>query len=275
MNGGIKMKKSIIFLLAIAMMTGVLLSACSGAQQTAKDTSLEDIKKAGKFIVGLDDSFPPMGFRDEAGNIVGFDIDLAKEAAKRLGVEVEFRPIDWNSKELELKNKKIDMIWNGLTITEERKKNMAFTKPYLANKQIIVVLEGSDVKGKADLAGKKVGAQLDSSGAEAVQNDEEVYNSLEELVLYPDYLEAFLDLENGRIAALVVDEILGKYYIAKRGSGYKVLDENFGDEEYGVGLRLEDKQLLDALNKVLDEMKEDGTMAEISKQWFGEDIILK
>ncbi len=269
------MKKSIIFLLAIAMMTGVLLSACSGAQQTAKDTSLEDIKKAGKFIVGLDDSFPPMGFRDEAGNIVGFDIDLAKEAAKRLGVEVEFRPIDWNSKELELKNKKIDMIWNGLTITEERKKNMAFTKPYLANKQIIVVLEGSDVKGKADLAGKKVGAQLDSSGAEAVQNDEEVYNSLEELVLYPDYLEAFLDLENGRIAALVVDEILGKYYIAKRGSGYKVLDENFGDEEYGVGLRLEDKQLLDALNKVLDEMKEDGTMAEISKQWFGEDIILK
>ena len=269
------MKKSIIFLLAIAMMTGVLLSACSGAQQTAKDTSLEDIKKAGKFIVGLDDSFPPMGFRDEAGNIVGFDIDLAKEAAKRLGVEVEFRPIDWNSKELELKNKKIDMIWNGLTITEERKKNMALTKPYLANKQIIVVLEGSDVKGKAHLAGKKVGAQLDSRGAEAVQNDEEVYNSLEELVLYPDYLEAFLDLENGRIAALVVDEILGKYYIAKRGSGYKVLDENFGDEEYGVGLRLEDKQLLDALNKVLDEMKEDGTMAEISKQWFGEDIILK
>jgi polar amino acid transport system substrate-binding protein len=275
MNGGIEMKKRIIFLLVIAMMAGVVLSACSGGKQTSKDTSLDDVKKAGKFIVGLDDSFPPMGFRDEAGNIVGFDIDLAKEVAKRLDVEVEFKPIDWNSKELELKNKKIDMIWNGLTITEERKENMAFTKPYLANKQIIVVLEGSDVKGKADLAGKKVGAQLDSSGAEAVQNDEDVYNSLEELVLYPDYLEAFLDLENGRISAIVVDEILGKYYIAKRDGGYEVLDENFGDEEYGVGLRLEDKQLLDALNKALDEMKNDGTMAEISKEWFGEDIILR
>jgi polar amino acid transport system substrate-binding protein len=275
MNGGIEMKKRIIFLLVIAMMAGVVLSACSGGKQTSKDTSLDDVKKAGKFIVGLDDSFPPMGFRDEAGNIVGFDIDLAKEVAKRLDVEVEFKPIDWNSKELELKNKKIDMIWNGLTITEERKENMAFTKPYLANKQIIVVLEGSDVKGKADLAGKKVGAQLDSSGAEAVQNDEDVYNSLEELVLYPDYLEAFLDLENGRISAIVVDEILGKYYIAKREGGYEVLDENFGDEEYGVGLRLEDKQLLDALNKALDEMKNDGTMAEISKEWFGEDIILR
>ena len=120
-----------------------------------------------------------------------------------------------------------------------------------------------------------MGAQLDSSGAEAVQNDEDVYNSLEELVLYPDYLEAFLDLENGRISAIVVDEILGKYYIAKRDGGYEVLDENFGDEEYGVGLRLEDKQLLDALNKALDEMKNDGTMAEISKEWFGEDIILR
>ena len=114
------MKKRIIFLLVIAMMAGVVLSACSGGKQTSKDTSLDDVKKAGKFIVGLDDSFPPMGFRDEAGNIVGFDIDLAKEVAKRLDVEVEFKPIDWNSKELELKNKKIDMIWNGLTITEER-----------------------------------------------------------------------------------------------------------------------------------------------------------
>jgi len=275
MNGGIEMKRNLVFLLVVVMMAGILLSACSGAQQTGKDESLEAVKKAGKIVVGLDDSFPPMGFRDESGEIVGFDIDLAREAAKRLGVEAEFRPIDWNSKELELKNKKIDLIWNGLTITEERKKNMAFTKPYLANTQIIVVLEGSDIKSKADLAGKKVGAQLDSSGAEAVENDKDVYDSLEELVLYPDYLEAFLDLENGRIAALVVDEILGKYYIAKRDGGYKVLEDNFGEEEYGVGLRLEDKQLLDALNEVLDEMKEDGTMAEISKEWFGEDIILK
>jgi polar amino acid transport system substrate-binding protein len=275
LNGGIEVKRSTIVLLTLALMVGLLLSACSGAQETAKDDSLERIKQAGKFIVGLDDTFAPMGFRDEEGNIVGFDIDLAKEAAKRLGVEVEFKPIDWNSKELELKNKKIDMIWNGLTITEDRKKNMAFTKPYLVNTQIIIVPEGSSIKSKADLAGKKVGVQMSSSSLEALKKDKEVYDSLAEVVEYPDNLEALLDLKAGRIDAVVADEILGRYYIEKRNENFVVLDDNFGTEEYGVGLRLEDKQLLEALNRVLDEMKQDGTMSEISKKWFGEDIIKK
>lgn len=261
--------------LTLSLMIGFLLSACSGAQETAKDDSLDRIKQAGKFIVGLDDTFAPMGFRDESGNIVGFDIDLAKEAAKRLGVEVEFKPIDWNSKELELKNRKIDMIWNGLTITEDRKKNMAFTKPYLVNTQIIIVPEGSTIKNKADLAGKKVGVQMSSSSLEALKKDKKVYESLAEVVEYPDNLEALLDLKAGRIDAVVADEILGRYYIEKRKENFVVLDDNFGTEEYGVGLRLEDKALLEALDKVLDEMKQDGTMSEISKKWFGEDIIKK
>ncbi|MFS8501102.1 MAG: amino acid ABC transporter substrate-binding protein [Caldicoprobacter sp.] len=271
------MKRSTIAILTLALMVGLLLSACAGAQQAAdaKDDSLKRIKQAGKFIVGLDDAFAPMGFRDENGNIVGFDVDLAKEAAKRLGVEVEFKPIDWDSKELELKNRKIDMIWNGLTITEERKKNMAFTKPYLVNTQIIIVPQGSTIKSKADLAGKKVGVQMSSSSLEALEKDKEVFESLAEVVQYPDNLEALLDLKAGRIDAVVADEILGRYYIEKRNENFVILEDNFGTEEYGVGLRLEDKELLEALDKVLDEMKQDGTMAEISKKWFGEDIIKK
>lgn len=275
MNGGIEVKRNIIAFLTLILTATLLLSACSGNQNPAKDDSLEAIKQAGKFVVGLDDAFAPMGFRDENGNIVGFDIDLAKEAAKRLGVEVEFKPIDWNSKELELKNKKIDMIWNGLTITEDRKKNMAFSKPYLVNTQIIIVPQDSSIKSKADLAGKKVGVQMSSSSLEAVKKDKEVYESLAELVEYPDNLEALLDLKAGRIDAVVADEILGRYYIEKRNENFVILDDNFGTEEYGVGLRLADKALLKALDKVLDEMKQDGTMAEISKKWFGEDIIKK
>ncbi|WP_207754227.1 amino acid ABC transporter substrate-binding protein [Caldicoprobacter guelmensis] len=270
-----EVKKRSFLILTLILVAGFMLSACSEAKQVSKDDSLEKVKQAGKFIVGLDDTFAPMGFRDESGNIVGFDIDLAKEAAKRLGVEVEFKPIDWNSKELELKNRKIDMIWNGLTITEDRKKNMAFTKPYLVNTQIIIVPEGSSIKSKADLAGKKVGVQISSSSLEALKKDKEVYESLAEVVEYPDNLEALLDLKAGRIDAVVADEILGRYYIEKRKENFVVLDDNFGTEEYGVGLRLEDKALLEALDKVLDEMKQDGTMSEISKKWFGEDIIKK
>jgi polar amino acid transport system substrate-binding protein len=267
------MKRITIIFLVATLVMGLFLTGCSATQQTGKDESLGNVKKAGKFIVGLDDAFPPMGFRDEGGNIVGFDIDTANEAAKRLGVEVEFKPIDWGSKEMELKNKNIDMIWNGLTITEERKKNMAFTKPYLENTQIIIVLEGSSIKAKGDLAGKKVGVQMDSSGAEAVENDKDVYNSLDEMRQYPDYTEALQDLNIGRIDAVVVDEVVGRYYVVKNPDKYVILDDNFGLEEYGVGLRLEDKQLLNALDEVLDEMKQDGTMAEISKKWFGKDIV--
>lgn len=142
------MKKLSILILTIILSVAFMISGCSQANKSdnagstadvVEDTSLEDIKAAGKFVVGLDDTFAPMGFKDEDGNLVGFDIDTAKEVAKRMGVDVEFKSIDWQSKELELKSGKIDMIWNGLTITEERKKNMAFTDPYLDNRQIVVV----------------------------------------------------------------------------------------------------------------------------------------
>ncbi len=249
--------------IALALAAVLVVSLLAGCGAPAKK----------KIVVGLDDHFPPMGFRDDKNNIVGFDVDMAKEAAKRLGMEVEFKPIDWNSKEAELNGKRIDMLWNGLTITEKRKENILFSNAYMENKQIIVVAANSPLKTKASLAGKVVGVQDGSSSIEAVEKEASVAKSFKELKKYPDNVAALMDLKAGRIDALVVDEIVGRYYIAKKAGEYAVLGENFGSEEYGVGLRKDDKDLHAKLQKVLDEMKKDGTSAKISQQWFGANIV--
>ena len=226
-------------------------------------------------VIGIDDNFPPMGFRDEKNEIVGFDIDLAKEAAKRLGVEVTFKPIDWSAKEAELNSKRIDALWNGLTITEERKKNILFTSPYLKNHQIIVVTEKSSIQTKVDLKDKVVGVQDGSSAIGAVEADAETAKSLKELKKFGDNVTALMDLSAGRLDALVVDEVVGRYYTAKKPEEYRVLDENFGTEDYGVGTRKDDTALGEKLQKALDEMKADGAAAQISTKWFGKDIVVK
>ncbi|MBP2652773.1 MAG: fliY 1 [Firmicutes bacterium] len=253
------MRKLVCFLLVLVT-AGTLIAGCGSSDKK-------------KIVVGLDDNFPPMGFRDESNNLVGFDVEMANEAAKRLGMEVEFKPIDWNSKEAELNGKRVDVLWNGLTITEKRKENIAFTKPYMENHQIIVVNADSPIKGKADLAGKVVGTQEGSSSVEAIEKDESTMKSFKELKKYGDNIAALLDLKAGRLDALVVDEVVGRYYISKKPGEYVVLSDDFGAEEYGVGLRKDDKDLLDKLQKALDEMKKDGTSAAISKKWFGTDIV--
>ncbi|HOV63007.1 MAG TPA: amino acid ABC transporter substrate-binding protein, partial [Spirochaetia bacterium] len=248
----------------------ISLPVFAGGKSETADTSLAKIKEKGNFVLGLDDSFPPMGFRDDSGNIVGFDIDLAKEAAKRMGVDVVLKPVDWDGVLLSLKKGDIDVIWNGLTITESRKEQIAFSKPYLENRQIIVVKGDSSIQKKADLAGKTVGLQMGSSSEEALASDATTASSLKEVRKYSNNVEALLDLAAGRIDAVVVDEIVGRYYIAKKPGEYKVLSENFGTESYGVGIRKEDVSFRTELDRVLDEMKKDGTADEISRNWFGE-----
>lgn len=252
--------KKWIALVLVAMLMITLLAGCGTSERK-------------KIVVGLDDNFPPMGFRDDKNTLVGFDIDMAKEAAKRLGMEVEFKPIDWNSKEAELGGKRVDALWNGLTITEKRKANILFTNAYMENKQIIVVAANSPIKTKADLAGKAVGVQDGSSSIEAVEKEAAVAKSFKELKKYPDNVAALMDLKAGRIDALVVDEIVGRYYIAKKANEYAILSDNFGSEEYGVGVRKDDKDLQAKLQKALDDMKKDGTSAKISQQWFGANIV--
>ncbi|MDP4119526.1 MAG: transporter substrate-binding domain-containing protein [Bacillota bacterium] len=174
------------------------------------DDSLKKVKEKGKLILGLDASFPPMGYTDDNNNVVGFDIDLAKEVAKRMGVTLVPKPTDWDTITLSLNSNKIDCIWNGLTINSDRLKAMFFAKPYLNNYQAIMVPEGSSIKSVADLAGKKVGYQKGSSALDAI-NASSVKSSIAKLSSYPDNVSAFLDLKVGRIDALVLDSVVSKY----------------------------------------------------------------
>lgn len=177
------------------------------------DTSLQYVLDKGELILGLDETFPPMGFRDEKGEIIGFDIDLATEVCSRLGVKLKLQPIKWTAKEMELSGKTIDCIWNGMSVDDERIEKFDLSKPYIANKQIIIVSEESGIKTKADLAGKRIGVQADSSAIGAVQADKATADSFASLDQYDSNDDAYLDLKAGRIDALVVDEVYGRYMI--------------------------------------------------------------
>jgi polar amino acid transport system substrate-binding protein len=263
------MKKLTAVLLLSA---GALLAAC-GKQEAATPAAAPAAVAMTKIVVGLDDNFPPMGFRDEKNELVGFDIDMAREAAKRMAVEVEFKPIDWSAKEAELAGKRVDALWNGLTITDERKKNLDFTAPYMENHQIVVVAANSPIKTKADMAGKVVGAQEGSSAVDAVKKDAAVFASFKEFKTFGDNVTALMDLATGRLGAVVVDEVVGRYYVAKKPTEYAIINEHFGTEDYGVGVRKGDTELHGKLDKALAEMKKDGAAAAIATQWFGKDII--
>ena len=261
-------------LLATVALTAIL-AAC-GKNEPASNTAAAPASApaaAAKLVVGLDDNFPPMGFRDDKNEIVGFDIDMAREAAKRAGVEVEFKPIDWNAKEAELLGKRVDALWNGLTILEERTEKILFSDPYMVNKQIIIVKAGSPIKTKADMAGKVVGAQEGSSAVTALEKDKELSSKFKETKLFGDNIAALMDLEAGRLDVVVVDEVVGRYLVNKKPENYTVLAEDFGTEDYGVGFRKDDEATRNKINDALNEMKKDGKAAEIANKWFGADVI--
>ena len=264
------MKKIIVTAFAAALVA-VTFAGC--AKKGAKgDNSLADLKQRGAFVLGLDDSFPPMGFRDEKNEIVGFDIDLAKEVSKRLGVQFKAQPINWDSKEQELNTGKIDCIWNGLTITEDRKKALSFTKPYLANKQVVVVRANSGYKKLSDLKGKKIALQSGSSAEDAVNDSPDFKAGVKELVFLDQNLMALNDLAIGGVDGVVMDSIVAEYAIMKSRLPLMLLEESLAAEEYGVAFRKGDVQLTEAVQKTLEEMAADGTVARISSAWFGSDI---
>ncbi len=261
------MKKLGVFLLGILFISTTALGFFGG-----KDT-LEKIKSEGRFVVGLDDTFAPMGFRDEAGEIVGFDIDLAKEAARRMGVEAEFKPVDWDGVIFELKSKKIDMVWNGMTITEERKKQIAFSDTYYTGEQIAVTRAGSDIKSISDLAGKVVGTQMGSTSYFALEKNP-VFSEVKDVKKYTSNVDALLDLEAGRIEAVIIDSMVGRYYATRKETKegkdiFAFVDDSLADEYVGIGIRKEDQTLVAEINRVMAEMKADGTFDTIYAKWFG------
>lgn len=250
-------------------------SAEASSDTAATDDSWTKIQEKGKIIMGLDDSFPPMGFRDENGELVGFDIDLARAVAEHLGVELELQPIDWSTKEMELDSGNIDVIWNGYTITDERKERVLMSDPYMENDQVIVVLADSDIKSLDDLKDKTVAVQEGSSAQSLIQDEKpELLATFKDFVGFKDYVTALMDLDSGQVDALAVDLVVADYYLSKKPGQYVILEESLAPEQYGIGFRKNDQAFYDEVQKAFNAMKQDGTSAKISEEWFGRDVTL-
>ena len=277
-------------LLSAVMASAMVLSlaACGGAktettaaettaekkeETTTADTTAAETAEAagGTLIVGFDQDFPPMGFVGDNGEYTGFDLDLAKEVASRLGLEYKAQPVAWDSKDMELESGNIDCIWNGFTITG-REDDYTWTTPYMANKQVFVVANDSDIKSQADLAGKVVEVQADSSAEAALKENQDLANTFGQLLTTPDYNTAFMDLEQGAVDAVAMDVIVAGYQIKQRNADFKILDDSLSEEEYGVGFKKGNTELRDKVQGALEEMAADGTLAKISDEWFGEDV---
>ncbi|MCM1322242.1 MAG: amino acid ABC transporter substrate-binding protein [Bacteroides sp.] len=257
-------------LCAVILLCTVLL--CFSCRKKDADNSLAAVLEKGVFVLGLDDSFPPMGFRDENNAVVGYDIDLAAAVCAKLGVELKVQPIDWAAKEQELATGQIDCIWNGFTMTPEREASLCFSKPYLDNAQVVFVRADSGIETLADLAGKKVGLQAASSAADALDANAELKKSLKEVVEFKDNLTAFMDLEIKGIDGVVVDMVVGNYSVQTSGKPFVMLRETLSSEKYGIGFRKNDSALRDAVQQALEELAADGIIAAISTKWFGADI---
>ena len=277
-------------LLSAVMASAMVLSlaACGGAktETTAAETTAEKKEETttagttaaetaeaagGTLIVGFDQDFPPMGFVGGNGEYTGFDLDLAKEVASRLGLEYKAQPVAWDSKDMELESGNIDCIWNGFTITG-REDDYTWTTPYMANKQVFVVANDSDIKSQADLAGKVVEVQADSSAEAALKENQDLANTFGQLLTTPDYNTAFMDLEQGAVDAVAMDVIVAGYQIKQRNADFKILDDSLSEEEYGVGFKKGNTELRDKVQGALEEMAADGTLAKIADEWFGEDV---
>lgn len=272
------MKKKLLVLLTVMIMVlgCFAMTGCGGGDEgSGDDNSWAYIEEKGELVVGLDDTFAPMGFRDEAGNLVGFDIDLANAVGEELGVKVTFQPINWDSKEMELESKNIDCIWNGMSATPERMESMSLSYKYLNNKIVVMALDENVKVTKAeDLTNYNIGTQADSAALETMKSDAGWDSFAENVTEYKTYDQALMDMQAGRIDCIVVDQVLGEYKNSKLQEKMIVCDYNFGDDYYAIGFRAGETELTNKVNDAIKALIDDGTAAEISNSWFGKDIVV-
>ena len=258
------MKKMMkILSLALALMMTVSLLAACGSKDSGKQ----------KLIVGFDAEFPPYGYLAADGSYDGFDLAMAEELCNRLGWDFEAVPIDWNSKDTELKTGNINCIWNGFTYND-RENDYTWSDPYVDNSIVIVVKSDSGIKSLADLAGKTVMAQAASSAVDAINANEAFKSSLKEVIELPDYNTGFTELKQGTVDAIAADIGVAAYQISKNGSDYVMLDEAISTEQYAVGFLLGNTELRDAVNAELKKMADDGTMMKIAENYVDAGLVL-
>lgn len=284
------MKKTLTLVLALVLLTAGFAGCGQKAAEPqpaapseepiapAEDISDEAEDAPGevtKLVIGLDDTFAPMGFRDEANNLIGFDIELAEALGEELGIEIVFQPISWDAKEMELETKNIDCVWNGMSRTKEREEMWTLSQNYLNNKLIIMTLPDVKVSTKEDLANYTIGTQEKSSALEVIMADD-IFPSIEaNLSQYVTYDDCIYDMQAGRIQVMIVDEVLGQYKNNNLDEKLLVAEVDFGDDYYCIGFRKDDTELCALVEKGLKALEENGKAAEISKKWFGQDLLLE
>ena len=252
-------------------------TAAEAAADTDTDTKAPETEASeagaagGTFTVGFDQEFPPMGYVGDDGEYTGFDLEVAEEVAKRLGMEFVPQPVDWAAKDMELESGKIDCIWNGFTMTG-REDDYTWTEAYMANQQVFVVTAESGIKTLADLAGKVVEVQAESSAEAALKDDPDLTGTFGTLQTTPDYNTAFMDLQMGAVDAIAMDEVVARFQIEQRQVDFIVLDETLAAENYAVGFKKGNDALKDQVQAQLEALAADGTLAKISEKWFDKDI---
>lgn len=255
---------------AVLLLSGCIKQTRSEAFGQATDSGLEDLKKRGVFVLGHDGAFPPLTYLDN-GNAVGYDIDLAKEVCRRLGLEFQDKVIVWTERDIYLNSGAIDCLWTGFTITEERKKIYAISNPYLQNTQVIVVPIDSKMKSVSDMQGKRVGYQGGSTAEDAFKKGFVFLSTIKEMVPYEDLYEVLDNLSAGNVDVAVMDSVIVNSII-QSGGKYKIVSVPLAAEEYGIAFRKEDVSVRNEVQRTLNLMQVDGTVAKISEKWFGADV---
>ena len=271
MNG----MKNVKRMMAVAMILIMAMSIVACGSKNGKDgQKVSDAKNDDKtFVVGFDQDFPPFGYVGDDGEFTGFDIEMAQECAKRMGQEIVLQPIDWDTKDMELESGTIDCIWNGFTING-REDQYTWTDAYMDNSQVVVVRADSGIETLADLEGKNVEVQKESSAQSAIEDNEELMKTFGELRTVGEYKTAIMDLESGAVDAIAMDIFVAKDQIADKDGELIILDQQISTEQYAIGFKKGNTALRDQVQTTLMDMVKDGTFAKISDKWFGMDVCI-
>ncbi|MCZ2490745.1 amino acid ABC transporter substrate-binding protein [Dellaglioa carnosa] len=277
-------KKIVLSMLLLVFFTG--LTGCSNDKMKDANQSMnltddwKAIQQKGTVVIGIDDSFVPMTFRQKDGKLVGYDVDLAKKVFEKYGIKVDFQTIDWSMKETELKNGTIDLIWNGYTKTTARAKTVAFSRTYLTNKQVVVTKKSSEINSFSEMKNKILGVQSGSAGFDSLNLYPNILKNKiqdEEPIQYDSFDNAFIDLNADRIQGLLIDDVYANYFIEHQtnSNSYRVIDGKFKTEDFAVGLRKSDVTMKLKINKAITELQNEGYLKKLNHKWFGEDTTVR
>lgn len=272
------MKKNSLILSLLFAICFLGITSCSknkaGSSAAVPADAVEALKARGELVIGYDVQFPPLAYTDENDDLIGYDIELAEEVAKRLGVTLKTQPIDWDDKDNLLEIGTIDCVWSGYTITEPRKKAHSLTYAYLANEQVLIVRKDGAVKSFNDLQGRVIGLRSASSSEDAIKENPTFKNNLGDIIEYKDNKSCLDDLKVGAIDAMVMDSCFAYFIATKTSEPFDVIKTPLSSEEYCVCFRKNEPELRDAVEKILLEMTADGTIKAIDTKWFGQDVSL-